>query len=114
MRRHLLIRHELRLLDFGYVRQGGSDIRQRGSDVILIHVCEPLGIAKAAGTSYAAPWIARKLSYLIDVLGLNREAAKAMIIDSARDWNDAPTPEEAALYGHGIVPKELPFKRLAC
>jgi subtilisin family serine protease len=75
-----------------------------GSEEEYIQVCEPLGIAKAAGTSYAAPWIARKLSYLIDVLGLNREVAKAMIIDSARDWNDAPTPEEVALYGHGIVP----------
>lgn len=75
-----------------------------GSEEEYIQVCEPLGAAKVAGTSYAAPWIARKLSYLIDVLGLNREIAKAMIIDSARDWNDAPTPEEVALYGHGVVP----------
>lgn len=75
-----------------------------GSEEKYIQVCEPLGAAKVAGTSYAAPWIARKLSYLIDVLGLNREIAKAMIIDSARDWNDAPTPEEVALYGHGVVP----------
>jgi hypothetical protein len=34
--------------------------------------------------SFAAPWIARKLSYLIDILGLNRELAKALIIDAAR------------------------------
>ncbi|MDO5150912.1 MAG: S8 family peptidase [Oscillospiraceae bacterium] len=75
-----------------------------GSEEQYIQVCEPLGAAKVAGTSYAAPWIARKLSYLIDVLGLNREVAKAMIIDAARGWNETPTPEEVALYGHGIVP----------
>ena len=69
-----------------------------------IRVCEPLGAASVAGTSYAAPWIARKLSYLIDVLGLNREVAKAMIIDAARGWDEKPTPEEVALYGHGVVP----------
>ena len=75
-----------------------------GSEEKYIQVCEPLGAALVAGTSYAAPWIARKLSYLIDVLGMNREIAKAMIIDSARGWNESPTPEEVALYGHGVVP----------
>lgn len=78
-----------------------------GSEERYIQVCEPLGAANVAGTSYAAPWIARKLSYLIDVLGLNREIAKAMIIDSARSWNEAPTPEEVALYGHGVVPIKI-------
>lgn len=75
-----------------------------GSEEQYIHVCEPLGVANVAGTSFAAPWIARKLSYLIDILGLNRELAKAMIIDAARGWNEAPSPEEVALYGHGVVP----------
>lgn len=75
-----------------------------GSEDEYIQVCEPLGSASVAGTSYAAPWIARKLSYLIEVLGLNRETAKALIIDSARGWNEKPTPEEVALYGHGVVP----------
>ncbi len=75
-----------------------------GSEEKYIQVCEPLGLASVAGTSYAAPWIARKLSYLIDVLGMNKEIAKAMIIDAARGWNGAPSPEEVALYGHGIVP----------
>ena len=78
-----------------------------GSEEQYIQVCEPLGSANVAGTSYAAPWIARKLSYLIDVLGLNREIAKAMLIDSARAWNEAPTPEEVALYGHGVVPIKI-------
>ena len=75
-----------------------------GSEEQYIKVCEPLGAANVAGTSFAAPWIARKLSYLIDILGINREVAKAMIIDAARNWNEKPDPEEIALYGHGIVP----------
>ncbi|HID1129985.1 TPA: S8 family peptidase [Clostridioides difficile] len=78
-----------------------------GSEEQYIKVCEPLGEANVAGTSYAAPWIARKLSYLIDILGLNREVAKAMIIDAARSWNEKPSPEEVALYGHGIVPIKI-------
>lgn len=75
-----------------------------GSEEKYIQVCEPLGTANVAGTSYAAPWISRKLSYLIDILGLNREIAKAMIIDSARGWDDNPSPEQVSLYGHGVVP----------
>ena len=78
-----------------------------GSEEKYIKVCEPLGEANVAGTSFAAPWIARKLSYLMDILGLNREVAKAMIIDAARDWNEKPTPEEVALYVHGIVPIKI-------
>lgn len=78
-----------------------------GSEEQYIQVCEPLGATFVAGTSFAVPWIARKLAYLIDVLGLNREIAKALIIDAARGWNDAPTPEEVALYGHGIVPIKI-------
>lgn len=78
-----------------------------GSEEEYIKVCEPLGEANVAGTSFAAPWIARKLSYLIDILGLNKEVAKAMIIDAARDWNEKPTPEKVALYGHGVVPIKI-------
>lgn len=75
-----------------------------GSEEQYIKVCEPLGSANVAGTSFAAPWITRKLAYLIGVLGFNREVAKAMIIDAARSWDDKPTPEEISVYGHGIVP----------
>lgn len=75
-----------------------------GSEEQYIRVCEPLGSAEVAGTSYAAPWISRKLAYLIDVLGFHREVAKALLIDAARQWDEKPTPEELALYGHGIVP----------
>lgn len=78
-----------------------------GSEEQYIRVCEPLGEANVAGTSFAAPWIARKLSYLIDVLGLNREVAKALLIDAARGWEENPTPERIALYGHGTVPIKM-------
>ncbi len=44
---------------------------------------EPLGKATVTSTSFAAPWIARKMAYLMHVMGLSREVAKALIIDSA-------------------------------
>ena len=44
---------------------------------------------------------------IIDILGLNREIAKALIIDAAKGWNDKPTPEEISLYGHGTVPIKI-------
>nr|WP_198227306.1 MULTISPECIES: S8 family peptidase [unclassified Gilliamella] len=78
-----------------------------GSREQFIHVCEPLGGAEVAGTSYAAPWIARKLAYLINILQLKREIAKALIIDAAKGWNRNPTPHEISLYGHGIVPIKI-------
>lgn len=78
-----------------------------GSSEQYIKVCEPLGEANVAGTSFASPWIARKLAYLINIIGLNREIAKALIIDAARDWNEKPTPDEIALYGHGVVPIKI-------
>ena len=59
------------------------------------------GLAHVEGTSLAAPWITRKMAYLIYVLGLTREVAKALIIDSAIGWSNhgySPT------IGHGIVP----------
>lgn len=73
----------------------------------FIRVCEPLGEALVAGTSYAAPWISRKLSYLIDFLGFNREIAKAMIVDSAIGWNQNNNIEEKSLIGHGVVPIKI-------
>lgn len=53
------------------------------------------------GTSFAAPWIARKLCYLISVLGLSREVAKALIINSATTWGEQKF--DPAVVGHGIV-----------
>ena len=75
-----------------------------GSKGDYIQVCEPNGVHSVAGTSYASPWIARKLSYLIDILGLQKEVAKALLIDSARGWDENLDPNVLATYGHGIVP----------
>ena len=70
-------------------------------------VCEPLGEANVSGTSYAAPWISRKLSYLIDVMDLPREVAKAMLIDSAVGWENKTDWESIKLKGYGVVPQKI-------
>src|SRR5690606_37450063 len=57
-----------------------------GTSIDPIYAYDINGIVPVYGTSYAAPWIARKLTYLIEVLGLTREIAKALIIDSALGW----------------------------
>ena len=81
--------------DISYYGGGNGD---------FINVIEPTGLAKVSGTSYAAPFIARKLAYLIQVIGLKREEAKALLIDSALGWNSRPTFENLALTGNGVVP----------
>lgn len=70
----------------------------------FISVCEPLGKAEVTGTSFAAPWISRKLSYLIDIMGLSKELAKALIVDSAINWDHAPDYNELSMKGYGTVP----------
>jgi hypothetical protein len=76
-----------------------------GDEQNQIRVCTPTGEALVKGTSFADPWIARKMSYLIDILGLSRQVAKALLIHSATGWTKeqySPT-----LVGHGIVPKRI-------
>ena len=68
--------------------------------------CTKNGAKIGIGTSYAAPWISRKLAYLIDVIGLNREIAKALIIDSAIDWNEFDS-DKANYIGFGQVPIKI-------
>lgn len=74
-----------------------------GSDKII--VCEPLGMGYVTGTSFAAPWITRKLAYLIYIMGLSREVAKALIIDSAAGWNRKD--DRTHRIGYGVVPKRI-------
>lgn len=71
-----------------------------------ICVCPGVGKKYTSGTSYAAPWIARKLSYLIDVMGLPIEVAKGLIVDSAARW-DVPTDDQMNRGGFGIVPVSI-------
>lgn len=65
--------------------------------------CTKNGAKIGIGTSYAAPWISRKLAYLIDVIGLNREISKALIIDSAIGWNEFDSSKSNYI-GFGQVP----------
>ncbi len=73
-----------------------------GDEII---VCKPLGEDRVTGTSFAAPWIARKISYLVDILKLPREVAKALIIDSAVPWES--NDEDINTMGYGIVPIKI-------
>ncbi len=68
-----------------------------------IRVCSPLGENFVQGTSFAAPWISRKVAYLIHKLGFSREIAKALIIDSASKWNSVISKEK----GYGVVPIDI-------
>ena len=63
------------------------------------------GETEVYGTSFAAPWISRKLCYLIDIMGLSREVAKALIIDAAAGWEyKTSTYKVKDLVGYGIAP----------
>lgn len=82
------------------------DISYYGGDTKNpISVCTPTGEAFVKGTSFAAPWISRKLSYLIDILGLSKDVAKALLINSATGWDKQQS--DATLVGHGVVPIQI-------
>ena len=84
------------------------DISYYGGDTDKkMKVCGSTGIYTVTGTSFAAPWISRKMSYLIDVLGISRECAKALIIDSAAKWNNGKDVESSSLIGYGVVPQKI-------
>ena len=70
-----------------------------------IRVCEPLGEKMVVGTSFAAPWITRKIAYLIYIMGFSREVAKALVIDSAAGWERKDT--SSYKMGYGIVPIKI-------
>lgn len=74
-----------------------------GPDKIVVY--EPLGKAFVTGTSFAAPWITRKIAYLVHIMGLSREVAKALIIDSAAGWKRKD--DGSFRIGYGIVPKRI-------
>lgn len=67
-----------------------------------IKVCSNTGEYFVTGTSFAAPWISRKLAYLIQILGFSREVAKALLIDAAAGWNRQDTLK--CDIGYGVVP----------
>ncbi len=80
------------------------DICYYGGDVgELMRTCIGTGQYKTKGTSIAAPWITRKMAFLIYKLGLSREIAKALLIDSATGWQNI-NDKKAEYYGFGAVP----------
>lgn len=96
-----------------YSRKGGvlsffikPDVCAFGGDTnCKIRVCAPLGVQYVCGTSFAAPWISRKLSFLIDKMNLSKEVAKALIINSAIGWNK--TTKNIQYLGYGVVPTKI-------
>ncbi len=78
-----------------------------GDEDKYMRVCGPTGEGRVTGTSFAAPWIARKMAYLIEILGFSREVAKALLIDSATGWNEQNSNELSCLIGYGIIPKRI-------
>lgn len=83
------------------------DLCYYGGDITCpLSTCTGLGEKLTAGTSFAAPWITRKAAFLIEKLGLTREIAKALLIDSAIGW-DMVNDEKSEYYGFGVVPKRI-------
>lgn len=85
------------------------DIAYYGGDYDeRIKVYTPDGEMDEYGTSFAAPWISRKLCYLIDIMGIPREVAKALIIDSAAGWQyKAGAYKNKDFTGYGVVPVQI-------
>jgi hypothetical protein len=96
-----------------YTRQGPvlsffhkPDVSYYGGDKGKgIRVCGPIGEMWKTGTSYAAPWITRKMAYMINKMGLSREVAKALLIDSAAGWNRKD--DNSFSVGYGVVPIKI-------
>lgn len=86
--------------DIGYY--GGDGTKPEGKMAVCIN---SLGATFLSGTSFAAPWITRKVAYLIYIMGLSREVAKALIIDSAAKWNTSGGISDTI--GYGVVPKRI-------
>lgn len=88
------------------------DVSYYGGDSTSLEECiNTIGVENredlVSGTSYAAPWISRKLAYLIHILGFSKEEAKALIIDSAEKWGNKYKEEQIELIGHGVVPIDI-------
>ena len=79
------------------------DISYYGGDTYeKMRVCTPTGEGAVCGTSFAAPWITRKIAFLIYKMGFSREIAKALLIDAAAGWNRRDDLTHSV--GYGVVP----------
>lgn len=82
------------------------DISYYGGDKYLkMRVCTPFGEGLVSGTSFAAPWITRKMAYLMHTMGFTREVAKALLIDAAAGWSRQI--DLTYSIGYGVVPKRI-------
>lgn len=77
----------------------GGDVEQR------MKVCTPSGQGLVMGTSFSAPWISRKMAYLIYNMGFTREVAKALLIDAAAGWDRMDDVSHSI--GYGVVPRRI-------
>lgn len=76
-----------------------------GTDDNRITTCSSLGEKRETGTSFAAPWITRKVAYLIYIMGFSRQVAKALLIDSATGWRK--NTQDTMRSGFGVVPTNI-------
>lgn len=80
----------------------GGDFDER------IRVYSSNGVDEQYGTSFAAPWISRKVCYLMEVLGFSREIAKALLIDAAAGWEFKQGQDKLQnIIGYGVVPIKI-------
>ncbi|MEY8429777.1 S8 family peptidase [Lachnospiraceae bacterium 48-42] len=86
--------------DISYYGGDGSGYKDK-----MVVCRDDMGAAYVSGTSFAAPWISRKLAYLIYIMGLSREVAKALLIDAAAGWNRKDDVSHSI--GYGVVPKHI-------
>ena len=72
-----------------------------GTEEKPLKVATSEGITEDYGTSYSAPWITRKIAFLIYKANRTKEEAKALIIDSSYRWGSEPPSN---LTGFGVPP----------
>ena len=60
---------------------------------------------EGCGTSFAAPWIARKACFMMEIMGFSREETKALLIDSTLSFEK--TESNYKYLGYGVVPKTI-------
>lgn len=78
-----------------------------GTKENMLHTVDGRGERSVMGTSFSAPWISRKLAYLIEVIGLSREVAKALLIDAAISWSPETDKYRLRMIGNGVVPVRI-------
>lgn len=68
-------------------------------------VCTNTGQSSVYGTSFAAPWVARKAAWLVYKMKMSLQQAKALLIDSCVGWNEVAG--ESDVKGWGRLPQRI-------